>query len=268
MADDVLVMYAGRAVEYGTDARRSSPTRRCPTPGACSPASRTSTGDTDARLIPIPGNPPSLLNPPTGCAFHPRCAHTRQGARRPVPDRRCPSCVPGDRGETTSSAATWPTRTTIYADRGPARRSRPTWSSRPTTGAELIADEPAAVDPDEAVEPARTSTVTPDADADVDPATQPGGDRRRRAAPRGRQPHEVLPGEVRRASIRRTVGHVQAVDGVSFQVPRGRLARPGGRVRLRQVDDRSADHPALRPDRGRDRRSRARDIAKLSTRGR
>ena len=32
-------------------------------------------GDTEARLIPIPGNPPSLLNPPTGCAFHPRCTH-------------------------------------------------------------------------------------------------------------------------------------------------------------------------------------------------
>jgi peptide/nickel transport system ATP-binding protein len=31
--------------------------------------------DTDARLIPIPGNPPSLLDPPTGCSFHPRCAH-------------------------------------------------------------------------------------------------------------------------------------------------------------------------------------------------
>ena len=30
---------------------------------------------------------------------------------------------------------------------------------------------------------------------------------------------------------------------------RGRLARPGGRVRLRQVDDRPADHPALQADR-------------------
>ena len=44
MADDVLVMYAGRAVEYGTDQARSSPTRRCPTRGACSRASPTCTG--------------------------------------------------------------------------------------------------------------------------------------------------------------------------------------------------------------------------------
>jgi peptide/nickel transport system ATP-binding protein len=26
------------------------------------------------RLLPIPGNPPSLINVPSGCAFHPRCA--------------------------------------------------------------------------------------------------------------------------------------------------------------------------------------------------
>jgi len=25
------------------------------------------------RLLPIPGNPPSLINVPSGCAFHPRC---------------------------------------------------------------------------------------------------------------------------------------------------------------------------------------------------
>ena len=27
------------------------------------------------RLIPIKGTPPSLINLPTGCAFHPRCAY-------------------------------------------------------------------------------------------------------------------------------------------------------------------------------------------------
>jgi peptide/nickel transport system ATP-binding protein len=27
------------------------------------------------KLRPITGQPPSLLNPPSGCAFHPRCAY-------------------------------------------------------------------------------------------------------------------------------------------------------------------------------------------------
>ena len=47
------------------------------------------TGDTDAKLIPIPGNPPSLLNPPTGCAFHPRCAHVDK-----VPGSLCSTELP------------------------------------------------------------------------------------------------------------------------------------------------------------------------------
>ena len=42
MADDVLVMYAGRAVEYGTRQADPDHARRCPTRGACSPASPTS----------------------------------------------------------------------------------------------------------------------------------------------------------------------------------------------------------------------------------
>ena len=44
---------------------------------------------TDARLIPIPGNPPSLLSPPSGCPFHPRCAH-----RDKVPGDLCVTELP------------------------------------------------------------------------------------------------------------------------------------------------------------------------------
>ncbi len=41
--------------------------------------------DTDARLIPIPGNPPSLLDPPHGVLVQPPVRAPGQGARRPVP---------------------------------------------------------------------------------------------------------------------------------------------------------------------------------------
>jgi peptide/nickel transport system ATP-binding protein len=32
-------------------------------------------GDADEDLLPIKGNPPSLINVPPGCAFHPRCRY-------------------------------------------------------------------------------------------------------------------------------------------------------------------------------------------------
>jgi peptide/nickel transport system ATP-binding protein len=41
------------------------------------------------RLDPIPGNPPSLINLPSGCAFNPRCAHRGQ-----VEGDRCRTEVP------------------------------------------------------------------------------------------------------------------------------------------------------------------------------
>jgi peptide/nickel transport system ATP-binding protein len=96
MADDVLVMYAGRAVEYGPCKEILTHPEMPYTWGLLSSVPDVR-GDTDARLIPIPGNPPSLLNPPTGCAFHPRCAH-----RDKVPGDACvtvsPALVPGNRG--------------------------------------------------------------------------------------------------------------------------------------------------------------------------
>lgn len=96
MADDVLVMYAGRAVEYGAGREILTHPEMPYTWGLLSSVPDV-TSDTDARLIPIPGNPPSLLNPPTGCAFHPRCAHLGK-----VAGDRCttdlPALVPGSRG--------------------------------------------------------------------------------------------------------------------------------------------------------------------------
>jgi peptide/nickel transport system ATP-binding protein len=74
MANEVLVMYAGRAVEYGKVKEILTHPAMPYTWGLLSSVADVSS-DPNARLIPIPGNPPSLLNPPTGCAFHPRCVH-------------------------------------------------------------------------------------------------------------------------------------------------------------------------------------------------
>ncbi len=48
--------------------------------------------------------------------------------------------------------------------------------------------------------------------------------------------------------VQRQVGAVQAVDDVSFDIRQRRDARPGGRVRLRQVDHRPHDPAALPAD--------------------
>jgi peptide/nickel transport system ATP-binding protein len=93
MADDVLVMYAGRAVEYGSCKEILSHPEMPYTWGLLSSVPDV-TASTDSRLIPIPGTPPSLLNPPSGCAFHPRCPHQDK-----VPGSLCstemPELLPG-----------------------------------------------------------------------------------------------------------------------------------------------------------------------------
>ena len=62
----------GRA---GHARRASSTTRSTPTRGGCWGRSRGSTRDRSQRLPAIPGMPPSLLRPPKGCHFRPRCPH-------------------------------------------------------------------------------------------------------------------------------------------------------------------------------------------------
>ncbi|MFI7384333.1 ABC transporter ATP-binding protein [Streptomyces sp. NPDC049813] len=75
MADDILVMYAGRAVERGSTREVLKSPEHPYTWGLLGSMPRLSS-DVNEPLMPIPGSPPSLLNPPSGCPFHPRCAFT------------------------------------------------------------------------------------------------------------------------------------------------------------------------------------------------
>ena len=80
MADDVLVMYGGRAVETGPTKSILTLPEMPYTWGLLSSVPDIS-GDTDVRLIPIPGNPPSLLNPPDRLRLPPAVPARRQGPR-------------------------------------------------------------------------------------------------------------------------------------------------------------------------------------------
>ncbi|GAA3441128.1 hypothetical protein Pve01_55210 [Planomonospora venezuelensis] len=73
MAHRVLVMYAGRPVELGeTDPVFEKP--RMPyTAGLLGSIPSLDKDSGSARLRPIKGTPPSLINLPTGCPFSPRC---------------------------------------------------------------------------------------------------------------------------------------------------------------------------------------------------
>jgi oligopeptide/dipeptide ABC transporter ATP-binding protein len=72
MADRVVVMYGGRVVETGTvDQIFHNPSHPY-TLGLLSSLPRTDVRL--AQLEPIPGQPPSLINLPSGCSFHPRCS--------------------------------------------------------------------------------------------------------------------------------------------------------------------------------------------------
>jgi len=73
LADDIMVMYAGKAVEYGPARTVFSAPEHPYAWGLLGSMPRLDRA-VQARLLPIPGNPPSLINVPSGCAFHPRCA--------------------------------------------------------------------------------------------------------------------------------------------------------------------------------------------------
>ncbi|MEV6383228.1 ABC transporter ATP-binding protein [Streptomyces sp. NPDC051773] len=112
MADDLLVMYSGRAVERGSVREVLRNPKHPYTWGLLSSMPRLG-GDTGQALTPIPGSPPSLLNPPTGCPFHPRCAFTGE-----VTGNRCSTERP-PLGEGRASAChlTADQKQTIFIDK-------------------------------------------------------------------------------------------------------------------------------------------------------
>ena len=85
IADDVMVMYLGRAVEQGPKARIFESPRH-PYTRALLDATPTVAPRADGDTLTLTGELPSPLNPPSGCAFHLRCpfAEPRCAEDRPL----------------------------------------------------------------------------------------------------------------------------------------------------------------------------------------
>jgi peptide/nickel transport system ATP-binding protein len=89
-AEDIFVMYAGQSVEGGpTDEVIQQPRHpytqllisAAPDPDRLGPKKQ------KAPPLPAKGEIPSLINPPSGCRFHPRCAHAMEICRQRFPGR-------------------------------------------------------------------------------------------------------------------------------------------------------------------------------------
>ena len=74
LADDILVMYGGKAAEYGT-ARDLFQRPEHPYAWGLLGSMPRLDRDMRDRLTPIKGTPPSLIHLPSGCPFHPRCPY-------------------------------------------------------------------------------------------------------------------------------------------------------------------------------------------------
>jgi peptide/nickel transport system ATP-binding protein len=84
IADDICVMYAGRIVERGSTEDIFYSPQHPYTWGLLSSIPRLD-NPRDEELVPIAGRPPSLINRPSGCHFHPRCPYVRDAHKRVDP---------------------------------------------------------------------------------------------------------------------------------------------------------------------------------------
>jgi len=86
MADEVLVMYAGRIVESSGRRTLYYEPHHPYTKGLLE--SIPGAAGTSGTLRPIPGQPPSMIAVPDGCAFHPRCRYAMDRCVVDLPDLR------------------------------------------------------------------------------------------------------------------------------------------------------------------------------------
>jgi oligopeptide/dipeptide ABC transporter ATP-binding protein len=81
--ENVLVMYGGNLVEYGSAKQIFAAPKMPYTTGLLDSLPRLD--QAGSRLVPIEGQPPNLLRLPPGCAFAPRCPYRMPLCDEPVP---------------------------------------------------------------------------------------------------------------------------------------------------------------------------------------
>jgi peptide/nickel transport system ATP-binding protein len=81
IADEICVMYSGRIVERATAREIFAHPQHPYTWGLLKSIPRLD-NPRDEDLVPISGRPPSLINRPSGCHFHPRCPYVRDEHKR------------------------------------------------------------------------------------------------------------------------------------------------------------------------------------------
>lgn len=84
ISDEVMVMYLGRCVEYGTVEQIFKYPKHPYTQALLSATPRLSL-NTRRERIKLEGELPSPLNPPLGCAFHARCRFAQEYCRKVQP---------------------------------------------------------------------------------------------------------------------------------------------------------------------------------------
>jgi peptide/nickel transport system ATP-binding protein len=140
VADEIAVMYAGRIVEHATTERIFKSPQHPYTWGLLKSIPRLDTAR-DEELVPIPGRPPSLINRPSGCHFHPRCPYVLEDHKRIDPKLEG---VPGEPGHEVACLLTAEVRSQIWkglaAGELPAemrQRAMPASQTRGLTAVEL-----------------------------------------------------------------------------------------------------------------------------------
>lgn len=84
ICEKVAVMYAGKIVEYG-DVHTLFTKPKHPYTERMLNSFPSLSRSRHERVTSIPGDPPSLINPPSGCRFHPRCTHAQEVCKKEEP---------------------------------------------------------------------------------------------------------------------------------------------------------------------------------------